>query len=378
LTSFETIPSSNSTQVKTHFLGDIATIQTGEKPTEGLFASGADFAYLNGGVSPSGFVGEANTPGETIAIPSRGSVGKVAWSRKPFWCGPLSYRIRPLDKNTLSTRFLYFYLKNLEPEIVSLQQSGSIPALNKAQLSKVIIELPPINVQNEIVGILDTFLGLEVELEAELKARSRQLASIKDSLFRGDLAIEEHCELGDLAELWLGRTKAPLTTANYVSVENLGSNFGGRIDAKSVPRSAAISYQPRDILIGNIRPYLKKIWFADREGGSSADVLTVRLKPGFETKVLHRYLFHVLASDRFFDFSMAHAKGAKMPRGSKDATFKFLVPLPPISTQSQIVLLMDQLETLISDTAIGLPAEIDARRKQYEHYRDLLLAFRAV
>ncbi len=291
----------------------------------------------------------------------------VQWVDFPFAAGADGVKILEA-KETVLPKYLYYAITTLSIPNRGYNRHWTV-------LRELKIPLPTLETQRAIVQILDMFENLEANLEAELQARILQFASIKALVLRGESESERVSELGEIADLWLGRTKAPLTSSNYVSVENLVSNFGGRIDSKSVPLGAAISYQPQDILLGNIRPYLKKIWFADREGGSSADVLTVRLKPGIETTLLHRYLYHVLASDRFFDFSMAHARGAKMPRGSKEATFKFLVPLPPLETQTRVVRLMDHLESLTSNSSIGLHAEIAARRKQCEHYRDQLFNF---
>ena len=128
-----------------------------------------------------------------------------------------------------------------------------------------------------------------------------------------------------------------------------------------------------DILIGNIRPYLKKIWLADGSGGTNGDVLTIRADRKFLTP---EFLYQCLASDDFFQYDMNHAKGAKMPRGSKDDVLNYKIPIPPLEEQNRIVAILDRFDTLTNDLTSGLPAEMEKRRLQYEYYRDRLLTFK--
>ena len=125
-------------------------------------------------------------------------------------------------------------------------------------------------------------------------------------------------------------------------------------------------------MIGNIRPYLKKIWFADNVGGTNGDVLVVHVT---SEKVLPQYLYCNLSSERFFEYDNSRAKGAKMPRGDKESIMKYKLLLPPVEKQRRIVDVLNNFEQICNDLNIGLPAEIEARKIQYEYYRDLLLTF---
>ena len=95
-----------------------------------------------------------------------------------------------------------------------------------------------------------------------------------------------------------------------------------------------VEYKANDILISNIRPYLKKIWYADHDGGCSADVLVFRV---VKSHVLPKYLYYILGLDLFFDFMMSENKGMKMPRGNKQVIPSFGIPVPPTSIQKQVV-----------------------------------------
>ena len=186
--------------------------------------------------------------------------------------------------------------------------------------------------------------------------------------------------LGEIAEYVTNRIDATtITTNNYVSVENLLQNKQGKTGASSVPKNVTlIQYRVNDILIGNIRPYLKKIWKADIDGGTNGDVLTVRIKKDAPVSVIPDYLYYVLASDDFFNYDNGHAKGAKMPRGDKAAVLEYRLSIPSISEQTKIIGILDRFDTLCTDITEGLPAEIEARQKQYEYYREKLLSFKEV
>ena len=126
-------------------------------------------------------------------------------------------------------------------------------------------------------------------------------------------------------------------------------------------------------MIGNIRPYLKKIWFADNEGGTNGDVLVIHIT---DNNVLPEYLYYVLSSDKFFNYDNCNSKGAKMPRGNKEAVMNYRFYLPSKDMQLQIVNVLNKFENLCNNILEGLPAEIEKRQKQYEYYRDKLLTFK--
>ena len=166
-------------------LGEVATIRTGKRPREVI--EGGRFAFVNGGVVESGRVDEWNCRGGVTTIPSRGSVGVVGYQWSDFWLGPLCYEVRA-NPEVLIDRFLYFSLKANQRKIVALQQTGSIPALNKKELTGVEVTVPPLDIQREIVTILDSFTKLEAELEAELEARRAQYAFYRDQLLNFESA----------------------------------------------------------------------------------------------------------------------------------------------------------------------------------------------
>ena len=164
-------------------------------------------------------------------------------------------------------------------------------------------------------------------------------------------------------------------TNTYVGVENLLQNKQGKTISNNVPTTGkVIRFEEGDILIGNIRPYLKKIWLSNCVGGTNGDVLVIQIN---NRNILNsKFLYYVLSSDRFFLYDVKNSKGAKMPRGNKQAVMKFVIPVPPLEVQREIVCMLDRYTMLTNELTAKLTAELTARQKQYEYYRDKLLSFK--
>ena len=164
-----------------------------------------------------------------------------------------------------------------------------------------------------------------------------------------------------------------LDKENYIGVENLLQNKLGKTSSNYVPTEGSfIEYLPNDILIGNIRPYLRKIWLADKTGGTNGDVLVIRLT---DENILPGYLYHILANEHFFEYNVKYSKGAKMPRGDKAAILQYEFDVPPLEEQHRIVSILDKFEILTNSITEGLPLAIEQSQKRYEYYRELLLNF---
>lgn len=240
------------------------------------------------------------------------------------------------------------------------------------------IPIPPLPVQEEIVRILDNFTKLTAELTTELTteltARRKQYEYYRNILLNCDKSTPVY-ELSDIAQYSKSRIDAKEVDENsYIGVDNLLQNKKGKTTSLYIPSEGRlIKYNPGDILIGNIRPYLRKIWFSDIEGGTNGDVLTIQVS---SEKVLPRYLFFQLSSESFFSYDIKYSKGAKMPRGNKEAIMRYKISVPPLEEQQCIVDILDRFDKLCNDISEGLPAEIEARQKQYEYYRDKLLTFK--
>lgn len=156
-------------------------------------------------------------------------------------------------------------------------------------------------------------------------------------------SIYSHEKLGKIAPYIT--SKIGLNTINvmdYITTDNLLQNRAGIKTYEGIPNIDRITeYKTNDILVSNIRPYLKKIWFATKNGGCSNDILVFRC---IVSNCLPHYLYNLLCQDSFFEFMMDNKKGTKMPRGNKDIIPGFPIPLPPIEIQQGIVLECEKVD----------------------------------
>ena len=136
-----------------------------------------------------------------------------------------------------------------------------------------------------------------------------------------------------------------LSCSNYVTTENMLQDYKGIVSATNLPTNTnVVKFSKGDVLLSNIRPYLKKVWYADKNGGCSADVFVFKALPICNSNFLH----HVIANDRFIKFVMGGAKGVKMPRGDKEQMITYKVGLPCIEEQKKIATLLSLLDERIS------------------------------
>lgn len=135
-----------------------------------------------------------------------------------------------------------------------------------------------------------------------------------------------------------------LNKDNYISTENMAQNCGGVSDATNVPDGKCIAFKENDVLFSNIRPYFKKLWKADFDGGCSADVLCIRAN----NNVNQIYLYYLLTQDSFISYVMKGSKGCKMPRGDKEFNMKWKISIPSLSTQHQIASILSALDDKIA------------------------------
>ena len=171
--------------------------------------------------------------------------------------------------------------------------------------------------------------------------------------------------LADICEYVKGKVDVTILNKDtYISTENMIPNKGGITSASSLPTiTQTQAFFAGDILVSNIRPYFKKIWFAECDGGCSNDVLVFRAKDG----VNKRFLYYVLADDAFFNYSIMTSKGTKMPRGDKVSIMKYEVPVFSYAEQRKIAGILEVL-----DRKIKLNTELNKNLLQqaialYEH-----------
>ena len=152
--------------------------------------------------------------------------------------------------------------------------------------------------------------------------------------------------LGDISEFSKDRLNSKeLSCDNYVATENMLQDYQGIVAASKIPSSTnVIKFSKGNVLLSNIRPYLKKVWYADRDGGCSADVFVFKALAVCNSDFLH----YIIANDKFINFAMGGAKGVKMPRGDKEQMKTYRIGLPSKKEQRKIADLLHLLDERIA------------------------------
>ena len=392
----------NGVEFKT--LGEVATLSRGKVYSkEYLRDNAGEYPVYSSQTANNGELGRISTydyDGKYLTWTTDGAYAGTVFRREGRFsitnvCGLISN----VDK-ALSIDFLYYWLNKVAKGYV--YQGMGNPKLMSNVMETIEIPLPPLEIQKKIVECLDKFSALAAELQAELQLRRKQYEYYRTQLLTphsdcnsADNTDDRNWEcqrytkgiakvydwqwktLGEVCDLVKDRISASnLDTETYVSVENLLPNKMGKIASTSVPTTGnVINYHKDNVLIGNIRPYLRKIWLANCDGGTNGDVITLSIKDEYKNLILPRFLYHALADERFFIYDTQYSSGAKMPRGDKERVMEYQIALPPLAEQARIVAILDKFEALTTSLSDGIPAEQAAQQKRYEYYRDLLLTF---
>ena len=360
-------------------LGKVCVVKTGQSVNKTFIQNNSgDYPVINSGKEPLGYVDVFNTEDDPIGITSRGAgVGYVSWNEGKYFRGNLNYSATVKDSEKLLPRYLYYFLKNNSKKIEELCTFDGIPALNKSKLENLNIAIPHEDIQKEIVKILDKFTDYVTELTAELTFRQKQYEYYREAIIGFKTQKHQFVRLSDISSYSKEKiVNTQIPKGNYIGVENLLQNKRGFVkkELELAPGNSTM-FSPGSTLIGNIRPYLKKILYADFFGGTNGDVLVVDILDSCKEFIDSKYLYYCLSSDYFFNFMNQNSRGAKMPRGDKNKIMEFELPLPSLEEQKQIVMILDKFESLVYSIQDGLPKLIEEQQKQYVYYRQNLLSF---
>ena len=371
-------------------LGVVCKIKTGQGINK-IFISENPGKYpvINSGRAPLGFIDDWNTENDPIGITSRGAgVGSITWREGKYYRGNLNYSCTILDKKKLLIDYLYHLLNNMQTEIKSLCTFDGIPALNKTNLDKLKIPIPPLKIQKEVVDILNKFNKIEAELEAELEAEKE--ARLKQYIYYQNVLLNPEDEtnikwvtLNDIAELERGngmpKTDFVESGIGCIHYGQLYTHYGiwatETISFVSPEKAKKlVKVDPGDIIITNTSEDIDGVctsvaWLGDSQivTGGHATVIKTEQNP--------KFLSYYFRTPYFYTEKIKYAFGAKVTDVSAKNLAKILIAIPPLEEQERIVSILDKFDALVNNISTGLPAEIKARRQQYEHYRNILLTF---
>ena len=308
-----------------------------------------------------------------VLVQSRGVID-VVYYEKPFTFKNEMWAYTTDNKTTV--KYLYYVLKNnIQQFRDAASGMGSLPQISLPVTEEFYVPIPPLPVQSEIVRILDNF--------TELTARKQQYAHYRDTLLKLDNNVPSYT-LKDICLSIADGDHMPPPKADsgvpFITISNITETR--QIDFSNV------MYVPRE--------YYDKL--ADKRKAKRDDILytvvgsfgipvhissktefvfqrhIAILRPN-QQMIVPRYMYHIMQSTEFYKQADKAAKGAAQRTIGLSSLGNMTIPLPSIEEQKRIVAILDRFDTLCNDISVGLPAEIVARQKQYEYYRDKLLTF---
>ena len=374
-------------------LGEVCKTSMGEFVKKDKQNPNAPYPVYNGGSTNTGFYDDYNTEANKVIISARGAAGFVNKVEVPFWAGNSCHVIDVID-NKLNWRFLYYYLKNHEYELIANQQKGGgVPAVSKKQIEAIEIPLPPLEIQKKIVECLDKFSALAAELQAELQMRRKQYEYYRTQLLtphsdcnsadKTDDAQWEWKTLGEIGTFTRGRR---FVRTDIVEEGQPCIHYGDMYTYYGLATDHARTHLPKDFPV--------KLRYAEKgdviivgAGENDMDIGVGCVWEGNEPVAVHdacyifkhnqnpRYISHYL---RTLDYHLQIKKSvstAKICAISPEGIAKAKIPLPSLEEQERIVSILDKFEALTTSLSDGIPAEQAAQQKRYEYYRDKLLTF---
>ena len=331
-------------------------------------------------------------PANSIIVATSATIGEHALITVPFLSNQrfTCLTVKPEYLDQLDVKFAYYYCFMLDSWCLKNTTTSSFASVDMAGFRRFPFPIPPVEVQQEISRVLDSFAAFELELEQELSreldARMRQYATYRDSLLRREAYEGHDVAMGELGVFIRGRrfTKKDVVDSGIPSM-----HYGEIYTHYGVAADEAISHvrsdlapqlrfaKPGDVVIAAVGETVEDVakavaWIGKEPVAIHDDTFLFRaadMNPKFVSYAMQSADFHSQKNKY-----VARAKGKRL---SGESLAKITIPAPPRSEQDRVVSILDKFSALVDDLSVRLPAELDARRAQYEHYRDRLLSFEA-
>ena len=334
------------------------------------------------------FLWRVNLNENSLIMPNIGNCGEIYFVTKDLFpnennvLGPNAILLKTKIYN-IKYFYYYFHIKIFQKQLEKITSNTGQTKFNKTDLKKILVPVPPLEVQDEIVRILDTFTALTAELTAELTARRNQYSWYRDYLLKFENKIEI-VKLGSVSNIVRGASPRPIS--NYITFEedginwikigdvNLESKYVEKTKEKITQEGAKKSriVKKGDLILSNSmsfgRPYI-----VNQEGCIHDGWILIS---DYQTNYSTDFLYYLLMSNKVQKYMRDNVVSGTVQNLNIDIVKNIEIPLPPLEVQKRIVEVLDNFEKICNDLNIGLPAEIEARQKQYEFYRNILLTFK--
>lgn len=341
-------------------LGEVCSVNKGKQLNKNLLTDDGLYPAYNGGQTYSGRTNDYNVEANTIIVSQGGaSAGFVNFVETKFWANAHCYYILP-DETQVNNRFVYHFLKMNQKYLMDFQHGAGIPALKSDKLTKLLIPVAPIKIQEKIVQILDKFTDYVTELTSELTSRKKQYSFYRDKLlsFEDEVYQVEWKVLKDVATLKNGKDWKALSSGK-IPVYGSGGEMGEFVSDYSYDKPTVLI--PRKGSISNLFYLEKAFWNVDTIYYTEID----------DKQIIPKYFYYFLTTVKLEEM----ATNPTRPSLTQAILDKIRIPVPSLEIQSRIVQVLDNFDTVCNDLNIGLPKEIELRQKQYKYFREKLLTF---
>lgn len=324
----------------------------------------------------------------TVLLPRKGSIGKIYYVETPFWNVDTVY-YTDINTTKVCPKFLYYFLATIDLEKMNCGK-GAVPSLTQEILYRIIIPVPPIEVQEEIVRILDRFADYAASLQAELQARKEQYEYYRNLLLTfnpsacgcgtdGEQEIKvTTCGGGNYKVIWKAMGEiCDLSRGKVYSKDYLRNNSGSypvyssqTVNNGELGRISTYDIEGEYLSWTTDGAYAGSIFY--RSGKFSITNVCGLIKPSkiIDIHFLHHWL--TLQAPKHVYQGMGN------PKLMSNQMSEIRVPILPIEHQKKIASILDRFEALVNDLTQGLPAEMAAVRERYEYYRNKLLTFKRI
>ena len=339
-------------------------------------------------ITPAAIKGKGLFPANSIIIATTATIGEHALviadslANQQF----TNLAVRKSLSACLLPKFVFYYMFVIDEWCKKNVNAGNFASVDMKRFKKLEFPLPPIEVQTEIVRILDKFTSLEAELEAELDCRKRQYEYYRDKLLSFDNVEGQEVEWKKIGEICDTLSGFPFDSSKFQTsgiklmrgknVKRGYFDFNEDDDRYWESPDGLEKYllQDKDIIISMDGSLVGKS-FAMLSKKHLPLLLVQRVARVRAKRVNPNFLFHNIAH-RFSGYVDKKKTGGAIPHVSMKDIQNFSIPVPSLQEQERIATILDRFESLTTSLQSGLPAEIAARRQQYEHYRDKLLTFK--
>ena len=400
-------------------LKDVAEIERGTRVVRSQLTEAGLYPVFQNALTPMGYYDKANRLENNTFLICAGAAGQIGYSDVDFWAADDCYTFKCCEK--LENRYLFHVLKNSQHRIDAQVRRASIPRISREAVGNIRIPIPPLDVQNRIVNVLDNFekicSDLNIGLPAEIEARQKQYEYYRDKLLtfaetgntilsRAEQSRAEQSraliklvqyvygcvwlELGDvIVSLNTGLNPRKFFKLNTEDATNYYITIREMKDGKIVPSEKTDRMNDEARKLCNNRSNLEVGDVLFSGTGTIGETAVIEKEPSNwnikegvyaikpnQTMIKPMYLRYILMTDFIKKKYMKKAAGGTVQSVPMGELKKIRIPVPSLQEQNRIVGVLKQLDDLCNDLTSGLPAEIEARQKQYEYYRDKLLTFK--